>query len=138
MLLNDDEIKESMESPLNLLNRLRTSLNRTSRLPAVIPSLPEQIPPKASDIIDNLDDRLKDTSTRAKAVKILNSAMDELNRRIPEVDKPERLATIAEAMSKVINHQDTKSAGEKLQSQIIVYAPQVQNIENYEVVEVVE
>lgn len=136
MLLNDDEIRESMESPLNLLNRLKSTLNRA--IAPVIPSIPEQIPPKASDIIDNLDDRLKDTSTRSKAVRILNAAMDELSSRLPEVQKPERLASIATEMAKVISHQDNKSAGERLTSQIIVYAPQVQNIENYDIVEVAE
>ena len=136
MLLDDDEIKERMESPINLLNRLRTSLKKIPN--GIIPSIPDQIPPRASDIIDNLDDRLKETSTRHKANSILNSAMDELAKRIPEIEKPERLATIAESMAKVISHQDNKSSSEKLQSQIIVYAPQVQNIESYEVVEVTE
>lgn len=132
MLLNEDEIKETMESPLNLLNRLKTSLNKHSH--NIIPSLP----PKASEIIDDLDDRLKNNSTRSKAVSILNAAMDELKIRIPEVQRPEKLAQIAAEMSRVVSHQDSKGNEGKLQSQIIIYAPQMQKIENYDIIEVAE
>lgn len=136
MLLNDDEIKETIESPLNLLNRLKRTLNHTVH--PSLPSITNPIPPRASDIIDDLDDRLKNNSTRSKAVGILNAAMDELSRRLPEIERPESLARVAENMSKVISQQDTRNAGDKLLSQIIVYAPQVQKIEDYEVIEVVE
>lgn len=134
MLLNDEEIQETMESPLNLLNRLKSSLDKTSR-GTMVPSLP----PKAEDIITDLDDRLKDSNTRLKAAGILNEAMDELRKRLPEVQKPEKLASIAELMSKVVKQQDDKNnnaigAG----SQIIVYAPRIQSIENYRVVKVNE
>jgi hypothetical protein len=136
MLLNDDEIQETIESPLNLLNRLKTSLNRATHTnkTVTIPALP----PKAADIIDNLEDKLRDTSTRSKAIGILNSAMDELNKRIPEVEKPEVLARIAGEMSKVVHHQDMRTGGDKSQSQIIIYAPQVQTIDSYEIIDVTE
>lgn len=133
MILNDDEIQERIESPLNLLNRLKSSLNKSI---SKVPSLP--LPPKSDEIIDNLEDKIANSTTRSKAVGILNSAMDELKARLPEIQKPERLAAIAADMAKVISHQDTKNTGDKSLGQIIVYAPSVLSIENYEVVEVNE
>jgi len=100
MLLNDDEIKERIESPLNLLNRLKSSLTPNGHTPTHIPSLP----PKSSDIIEDLEDKISNTTTRSKAMGILNAAMDELRVRIPEIQKPEKLAAIAAEMSKVVSH----------------------------------
>jgi hypothetical protein len=137
MLLSDDEIQERIESPINLLNRLKTSLNRTiaPHTPVPIPSLP---PPSSSDIIEDLEDKIKASSVRSKAVGIMTAAMDELKIRIPDVQKPEKLAQIAAEMAKVVSHQDQRNQGDNKLSQIIVYAPQVQNISNYEIVDVAE
>lgn len=137
MILNDDEIKERIESPLNLLNRLKTSLNRTiaPHTPAPIVSLP---PPSSSDIIEDLEEKISKSTVRSKAVGILTAAMDELKIRIPDVQKPEKLAQIAAEMAKVVSHQDNRNQGDKALSQIIVYAPQVQNIDNYEIIDAVE
>lgn len=145
MILSDDEIRERIESPLNLLNRLKTSLNRTiapgfagqiaPHTPVSIPSLPA---PSSSDIIEDLEDKISKSTVRSKAVGIMTAAMDELRARIPEVQKPEKLAAIAAEMAKVVSHQDNRNQGDKQLSQIIVYAPQVQNIDNYEVIDVVE
>jgi len=137
MLLNDEEIKERIESPLNLLNRLKTSLTRTiaPHTPVSIPSLP---PPSSSDIIDDLEEKISKSTVRSKAVGILTAAMDELKVRIPDVQKPEKLAQIAAEMAKVVSHQDNRNQGGEKLSQIIVYAPQVQNIENYDIIDVAE
>ncbi len=135
MILTDDEIKERIESPLNLLNRLKSQLGVTRHHPlSQIPSLP----PSSSDIIEDLEEKIANTTMRSKAVGILNSAMDELAKRIPEVQKPEKLAQIAAEMSKVVSHQDSRNQGDKNLSQIIVYAPQVQHIDNYEIIDVAE
>jgi hypothetical protein len=136
MILPDDEIKERIESPLNLLNRLKTSLNRTS---GGLPSTPiPGIPPTSDEIIDNLEDKIAHNGTRSKAAKILNSAMDELGKRIPEVQKPEKLAQIAREMSQVISNHDAKGTGGEKLSQIIVYAPQIQSLDNFEIIDVNE
>lgn len=136
MILNDEEIAERIESPLNLLNRLKSSLGRV-----IVPHSHSQIPslpPSASDIIENLEDKISNSTVRSRAIGILTAAMDELKIRIPEVQKPEKLAAIAAEMSKVISHQDNRNQGDKPLSQIIVYAPQVQNIENYQILDVSE
>jgi len=130
MILSDDEIKERIESPLNLLNRLRTAIR-----PPNIPSLP----PKAEDIVADLDDKLKNTSARNKANSIMLAAMGELENRIPEIHKPETLAKIAYDMSRVVSsHDDARRNHGTINSQIIVYAPQVQKIEDFDIIDVVE
>lgn len=136
MILNDDEIQERIESPLNLLNRLKSSLGKAIS-PNHFPQIPS-LPPKSSDIIDDLEDKISNSSVRSKAVGILTAAMDELKIRIPDVQKPEKLASIAAEMSKVISNQDSRNQGDKSLAQIIVYAPQVQNIENYQILDVSE
>ena len=136
MILSDDEIKERIESPLNLLNRLKSNLSR-----AIHPSNSSQhpaLPPSAGDIIDDLDDKLKNTSTRSKAAGILNAAMDELKIRIPDVQKPEKLAQIAAEMSKVISNHDNKPNSGVTAGQIIVYAPQVVSLDNFDIIDVAE
>lgn len=137
MILSDDEIKERIESPLNLLNRLKNSLQRTIN-PSSGSANIVSLPPKSSDIIENLEDKIAKSSVRSKATSIMVSAMSELQSRIPEIQKPEKLATIAHEMSKIISNQDAGGGVHGIHSQIIVYAPQVQNIENYDVVEVNE
>jgi hypothetical protein len=135
MILNDDEVKERIESPLNLLNRLRSSLGHvTHKHGTSVPALP----PKADEIIDNLDDKINNSAARTQAMDIMLSAMTELKAKLPQVEKPERLATIAHEMSKIITHQDTVRGGSQYNSQIIVYAPQVQKLDDYEIIDVVE
>jgi hypothetical protein len=132
MLLTDEEIQERMESPLNLLNRLRTTVANVTQGNGT----PVTMPPKAADLIDDLDSKVN--NTRVKAHGILNATMDELRKRIPEVQKPEKLAQIAAEMSKVISHQENKNQGASLAGQIIIYAPSMQKIENYDIVDVPE
>lgn len=134
MILNDEDVKERIESPINLLNRLRTSLDKASKSrESGIPSLP----PKSSDIISNLEDKLNEASSKNKAKKIMNLAMDELELRISEVQKPEKLAAIANDMNKIVTANEAKGGGDRF-SQIVIYAPQVQPIENYEIIDIKE
>jgi hypothetical protein len=65
--------------------------------------------------------------------------MDELARRLPEVQKPERLAQIATEMGRVISAtEDRRNGGGISNSQIIVYAPQVQALDNFKIIDVAE
>jgi len=114
MILSDKEIQERVESPLNLLNRLRrTSLQVTS------PSLP----PKSEDILKDLDEKIKLGTVRSTAASIMVDALAELKLRIPDVQKPEKLAQIAAEMNKVVQSRD--DSDDKKAPQVIVYAPQL-------------
>lgn len=128
MILNESEVTERMESPLNLLNRLRSASSHKSN---AIPSLP----PQASEVIDDLEDKLKHGSIRSKAAGIMIAAMDELSSRIPEVQKAEQLARIAESMSKVVNAKNENDNKDKLnQPQFHVFAPQFNYENHYETI----
>lgn len=141
MLLNDEEIRERIESPLNLLNRLRTSLGNTVSKslphPTNTPNI-DSLPPKSDDLIENLEDKLAGSSAKSKALGIMNAAMDELKIRIPDVQKPEKLAAIAAEMAKVVNQQENKGAGDVRMAQVIVYAPQMRQLDSYDIVELNE
>lgn len=129
MILSDEEVQERVESPLNLLNRLR-SRSQNHESPC--------LPPKSTDIIPNIDEKLNSSvaNVRQKAAAILSSTLDELRQRIPDVQKPEKLAQIAAEMNKVLITRDEKS--ENKTSQIIVYAPQIREENNFETIVVNE
>lgn len=130
MILNEAEVTERMNSPMNLLNRLRvaTKPNRDSN---IIPSLP----PSADEVIKDLEDKLAFGSIKSKAANIMIAAMDELNKRLPDVTKPEALARITESMSKVVNAEVKDNRGDDLnRPQIIMYAPAFHNENHYETI----
>lgn len=131
MLLDEKEIRERMESPLNLLNRLKTSLSRTSSTPIPAPS----IPPSSSDIVEDLEEKIKQGSVKAKATNIMIAAMDELSARLPEVTKPEKLAAIAEQMGRVLTNSQVKIEDNRKQAMFVIYAPQVVKEETFEYVD---
>ena len=119
-----------MESPANLLNRLRSITNPHKN---IIPALP----PTVEELVDDLDDKIANTTTRAKATQLLNSAMTELSKKIGEVQKPEKLAAIANDMSRIIERsQPVKGEGEERMPQIIIYAPQIVTEEHFDVIDV--
>ena len=127
MLLTDDEIQERIESPLNLLNRLRNASKAHS------PSLPI---PSSGDLIPDLDEKLGG-DVRKQAQKIMHSALKELEMRLPDVQKPEKLAAIAESMNKVLIAREDKDKGSNA-PQVIVYAPQVIQESHFETIVVQE
>ena len=136
MILEETEAVERLNSPLNLLNRLRDASSKHHRdsngNPAnLIPSLP----PKVSDVIDDLEDKLAFGSIRLKASGIMIAAMDELRTRLPEVEKPEKLAAIAAEMSKVVNAKNENAHKDRDDKpQFLVYAPQFVNESHYETI----
>jgi hypothetical protein len=126
MILNETEIKERMESPINLINRLRelskdVSKSSNSNRTSLIPSLP----PKSSDIIPDVDDKLNFGTAKSKAMKIMSLAMNRLDDVVHEIDKPSELARIAETMNKIVTTSEDRSGEDKRTGQIIIYAPQV-------------
>jgi hypothetical protein len=124
MLLTDEEITSRIESPMNLLNRLR---NETKKV--VSPSLPN---PKAEDIIPELDQKLIGNA-RQQAASILDATLKELKQRIPDIQKPEKLAQIADQMNKILTSRPEKE-NEKNGPSIIVYAPQTLTEAHFETV----
>jgi hypothetical protein len=141
MILTDDDVKERIESPLNLLNRLRTSLDRAVDGASNNPhSIVPQLPPKAEDLIPDLEEKIQNKTARSKAMGIMTAAMSELESRLPEIRKAETLSQIAWNMSRVIASADDSAHHRSgtTTAQIIVYAPQVQSLDNFEVIDIKE
>jgi hypothetical protein len=62
-------------------------------------------------------------------------AMDELNARLPEIQRPEKLAAIAADMSKVVNAANEDSNKNKNGgNQFIIYSPQFIEEKSLEVI----
>jgi hypothetical protein len=130
MILDDNEIQSRIESPMNLLNRLKSSLSGPSG--QILPSNPNptnphnlripSIPPTADQIVDDLEDKLKSKNLKSKAVNIINDCLDELSSRVSEL-KPERLATVAAEMNKIVTSESDNNKDKSNQPQLVVYCP---------------
>lgn len=117
MILDELEVLSRVESPNNLLNRLRAETKVNSQIPS--------IPPSIDTVVDDIEQKLAFGSLKGKAIGIMNAAMNELHVRLPEVQRPEKLAAIAEQMSKVISNSQIKNDNDVRVGQIIVYAPRI-------------
>lgn len=130
MLLDENELKERLDSPLNLLNRLKKATN-----PHKI--VPPALPPKSEDIIEDLEDKISNGSIKTRALGLMTAAMDELKQRMPEVQKPEKLASIAAEMSKILSNTDQKNRdGDKPTAQIIIYAPRIMSEDDFDIIDI--
>lgn len=127
MLLNDEEVNARLESPLNLINRLRAA----REIKTTIPSLP----PAAMDIVEGLEDKIKTVTLSRKAQSLADSAIEELSTRLSEV-KAEKLASVARDMSTVVSNIRGGDKGNTSNTQVIVYAPQILNAELFETIHV--
>lgn len=134
-LMTDEQIQSRITSPLNLMNRLRILSDRGEAKPQH-----PAFPPTIDDVIKDVDDKLANGSIRTKATNILISAMDELEKRMPEIQRPERLASIAADMSKVVdNHnKNTKRGDDDTSPRVIIYAPQIRNENEFVTINVSE
>lgn len=130
MLLSETELKARIESPLNLLNRLR--LETSSKSKSV--SIP-CIPPTAEELINDLDKKLDTSTARSKATELMSACLDELKVRLPEIAKPKELAEVAERMSKIVNAPAVRLEDNRKQAQIIIYSPRIVDDAQYEVVD---
>lgn len=131
MLLEETDIIERIESPLNLLNRLRKETNKNT---SIIPSIPN-----SNELVDDLDEKIAIGSTKSKAYKIINKAMERLDTVIATVDKPKELAGIAESMGKIISNTQIKVEDNRTQiGQIVIYAPEVAKEEDFETLDIQE
>jgi len=130
MILNETEVTERMNSPMNLLNRLKSISNSKSNHNSIV-----SLPPTSKEIIEDLEEKLQYGSIKSKAAGIMIAAMDELKSRLPEVTKPETLARVAESMSKVVNAESANSNKDKLNApQFHIYAPQFNNENHYDTI----
>lgn len=131
MILEESELMERMESPLNLLNRLKSSLAGSADKKNIIPSIPS-----SSELVDNIEDKLKIGSLKSRAAAIMSTSLDLIQEKLIDV-KPERLVNIVDSMNKVITAETDKNRGLE-KPQIVVYCPQFVEEANFETVYVKE
>jgi hypothetical protein len=133
MILEEKDAIARFESPLNLLNRLKSSLSRPHSKPTIA-----SIPPSSSEIIEDLDEKLKSGGLKSKAAGIMNDCLNELKSRIPEVDRPSQLSQIAETMNKIISSEDKNKNDNQNQPQFIIYSPTFISEDHFDTVYVKE
>ncbi len=125
MIVSEQEVTARLESPSNLLNRLRAaSSNSKNRVSSPL------LPPTADELVEDLEEKLKVNSIKNKAQSIMIQAMDVLESKIEEVSKPESLARIAETMSKISESQTAKDKAPKVGT-IVIYSPQVMSEKDF-------
>lgn len=129
MLLTDEDVQQRLESPLNLLNRLREASTSKRTL---IPSIPD-----VKDIVPDIEKKLEFVTVRKKATDIMQKCMNRLDNAVEEIDNPKQLATIAADMGKVIASTKDDSEREKFTPpQVIIYCPTQMSEDEFAVVDV--
>lgn len=131
MLLDEKEAIERFESPLNLLNRLKSNLSKKTAIVS--------IPPRSSEIVENLEEKLKAAGLKTKAAVIMGECLDQLRNKVAEVDKPSQLAQVAETMNKIITAENkNKKDDDTNKPQFVVYSPTFINEDHFETIYVKE
>jgi len=129
MIISEQEVTERIESPLNLINRLRVATRGAQSRGAI------QLPPKAGDIIEDLDKKLALGSIKTKAAGIISAALDEIKNKIPGIDSPKELAKIVGEMSKITFAKDEEQQRSGNNVQVVLFSPSKMKTEDeYEVV----
>lgn len=164
MLLNDTELEARLNSTDNLINRLRRSapaktelvnpsrsggietdrelssflsvLNGNHHKPSrsqdyEIPSLP----PNSSDLIENLEDKIKTAQVNHKALSVLDESLDLLRVKLDEVQNAKDLSRIATDMEKILNGSrisERESNRSSSGAGVIIYKPIMVNENHYE------
>lgn len=129
MIMNTEDVDARLGSPDNLINRLRGSVSGSRS----VVSLPAEsiagstsvtsLPPPVDDLIDDIEDKFNNSRALSGAAKVMAESISLLRDRLPDVDRPEKLARIASDMSKIINNENDKNASQKTFNQVIVYKP---------------
>lgn len=141
MLMNKEEAESRLASPDNLMNRLRLSTSRNHNTPFGLPvidvkSTPVTVPPKIEDLVDGIEDKLKFNGIKGKALDVLDRSLDELNRRVSEVENVAKLSGVIDTMNRVINGSSENAR--KTPEQLIVWQPIMIQENHYETIHVSE
>lgn len=156
MLMNDSEIEQRLNSPDNLINRLRSRLNggftglelvtQTSKDNAVAELVDKSSSagidfPDVTDLVENADDKIRASLIQTTASEVLIDTLENLKYRLGEADNPTQLSKIAADMSKVIASikQSTKVDNNlNVNQQVIIYKPVMHTEAHYDAIQVSE
>lgn len=141
MILDDTEVVTRLNSPLNLLNRLKNASSKNDAMSTFgVEKNTDKtsivtLPPSVDELVDSLEDKLSESSLVSKASNVISAALDELLPRLGEVSKPRDLAQIAANVRRVIGDKRGQSEGNK---NVIIYKPVIVNESHFEVVQAVD
>lgn len=161
MLVNDNEALERINSPFNLLNRIKQVSGKpkgldifrknregneeqqkdsTQKDSAVRDASEANGAISIDSLIDKPEDQIKLANAHNKALTIMNKAIDELDTRITEV-KADKLPAIITAAQKVVEsirkeRNESKRNREGNGVNFHFYIPEQRKISDYEVIEV--
>lgn len=128
MIMTNDEISARLDSPLNLINRLK---ELEVKVPEIV-SLPvakQQSKvavvglPSIEDLIDNPEDRIKLAGIKTRATDALSSTVELIAARVADTEKPEKLSKIATDMMKVIDTINGDRRESHANRPIVVFTP---------------
>lgn len=134
MLMNETEVDSRLNSPDNLINKLRLiTRNKVKDSGMEIFGVPTEavtgevvsLPPTADDLFDDFDSKIKKNMAKTSAMDTLVDAIGSLHQRLPEIDKAETLSRVARDMSSVLKQMNEADAanGEASKAQIIIWKP---------------
>lgn len=131
MILTEEEVNNRLSSPDNLLNRLRNVGKKEESMEIFIPQAPS-----VSDLVENVEDKIKLNLAASGAVRALEASVSELERRIPEVEKAKDLSKIARDMSAIVGTIDEMKNGGRggRGTHITIWQPILMQENNYETV----
>lgn len=91
--------------------------------------------------MEDAQGKIKLSLAHDQALSILSQSMAQLQERLPEVEKAEKLAAIAGDMNRIVNNiNDARRSRNGIDNrvQIVVYAPQIVAEHEFDVIEVKE
>lgn len=133
MILSEAEINERMNSPLNLLNRLKAVTSKPNS-----GAMDIFMPPRIDDLIESAEDKIRLASSRTKALEVIDDAVKALHQRLDEVDKPKDLSKIATDMARVVSTVNDVKNGNNNNSgkQLVIWQPVIVQENHYETITV--
>lgn len=152
MLLNESEVTTRLSSPLNLMNRMGNATGKSTAMnlfglgsqQSNVNTQPQStvvsLPPSIDQLVDNVQDKIKLGTAHESALDLMVASISILRERINDVDKPEKLASIAADMNKILSSVDnarnknSNSNNTNNGIQIVVYKPQLVHESEYELI----
>lgn len=119
MLLSEEEINARYTNPDNLFNRLEALKTQRSGKSLIV-SIP---PPKAEDLIEDIDNKLSAKNSQQKAIGIIDKCLNKLEQHA-DLLEVKRLPGIIRDMALTVKNleADTNKANDN-RTQFIVYNP---------------
>lgn len=128
--LTSDETQQQIADTFHSSQHTISNLSRglTSKGEAINPELIGLVRTKKNEKLENAHEL---------ALDALTASLTSLTTRLPEVDKPEKLAKIASDMSKVMNNISPKdNVDESLRPKVVFFAPNMKVENHYETLDV--